>query len=243
MSNSVPHIAVICHVDDPLIESQAAIWTEACRQQMLRHVGPAWVDFAPPPGIFYYGSAKGIPDDATAIIGIVGEGNDPDAAGYHALSGQLVYGLVDMSRSAVPPRTLSHELCEMFGNPFLDRWVKVPYDLGLRREYARELCDPVQRNSYFIEIEWFGQKMSVEVADFLLPGWFDTTPGIKRTYADSVKDPFAIAPGGYQVAREGDDILYLPARGGAVARSAINRPFSRTGRISQGITVKRKEAP
>jgi hypothetical protein len=235
---SVPHIAVVLHVlDDDELTRDVAFWTEACRVQMERDVAPAWKDFAPPPGIFFYGTAAALPNDQAAIVGIYADAGQADAAGYHTASGDLVLGAVDLSRSSNPMRTLSHEINELYRNPWLDAWVPGPTP---GREYAAELGDPVQRNSYRITASILGQERAVDVADFVLPAWFDPERPGPRTFCLAVENAFEIAHGGYQIAREGDNILYLPARGEAIGRATIERPYSRTKRISNGVTVKRK---
>jgi len=235
---TVPHIAVVLHVlDDPELTKQAALWTEACRIQMEKHVAVAWQGFAAPPGVFFYGTAAAIPNDQAAIVGIFADAGQADAAGYHSISSDLVFGAVDLSRSENPSRTLSHECCEIFGNAFLDAWVPGPLP---GREYARELSDPVEANDYQIAVDIMGEKASITVADFVTPAWFDPKLTGLHSWCNSVDKAFMIAPGGYQVAREGDNIVYLPAHGEAIGRATITRPLSRTKLISDGVRVKRK---
>ena len=237
---TVPHIAVVLHVlDDPLLTARVAFWTEACRIQMEKHVAVAWQGFAPPPGVFFYGTAAAIPEDQAAVIGVFADAFNPEAAGYHSAVGELVIGAVDLSRSSNPSRTLSHECCEIFRNAYLDAWLPSPVP---GRLYAAELCDPVQRNGYTIEADIMGEKMAVAVGDFITPAWFDPQSDGIRSWCGSVGKAFEIAPGGYQVALEGDNILYLPARGEAIGRATIDRPLSRTKLISDRVQVRRKES-
>lgn len=238
-SPSVPHIAVVLHVlDDPDLTRQVAFWTEACRIQMEKHVAVAWGGFAPAPGVFFYGTAAAIPADQAAIVGVFADAFNPEAAGYHSAVGDLAIGAVDLSRSTNPSRTLSHECCEIFRNAYLDAWLPGPVP---GRLYAAELCDPVQRSSYVIKADIMGEVEDVTVADFVTPAWFDpqVLNGL-RSWCGAVNKAFEIAPGGYQVALEGDEILYLPARGEAIGRATIDRPLSRTKLISDRVQVKRK---
>lgn len=242
MSNTVPHIAVVLHVQgDPALERQVALWTEACRIQLREHVAPAWGDWAEPPGVFYYGTAAALPADQAAVVGIFRDAGNADAAGYHLAVGDLVLGAVDLSRSQIPSRTLSHEVCEIYRNAYLDEWLPGP---AIGREYAVELCDPVQRIDYTIRASLLGESADVVVGDFVGPGWFDL-PGLKHqtSWTGAARAPFHIAPGGYQIALEGDRILYLPARDDAIALSSITRPLSRTKLISDGVRVKRRATP
>lgn len=238
---TVPHIAVVLHVlDDPELTKQVAFWTEACRIQMEKHVAVAWQGFAPPPGVFFYGTAAAIPEDQAAVIGVFADAFNPEAAGYHSAVGELVIGAVDLSRSSNPARTLSHECCEIFRNAYLDAWLPSPVP---GRLYAAELSDPVQRSGYTIKADIMGETMDVPVADFVTPAWFDPEATGLRSWCGAVGKAFEIAPGGYQVALEGDNILYLPARGEAIGRATIDRPLSRTKLISDRVQVKRKGEP
>jgi hypothetical protein len=244
MGITVPHIAVVLHVEgDPELEKQVVFWTEACRRQLLEHVAPSWGAWAAPPGVFFYGVSQHIPSDQAAVIGIYSDGFNPDAAGYHAAIGKQVIGVVDLSRSAKPSRTLSHEISEIYRNAYLDQWLPSPRE---ERQYAAELCDPVQRVDYEIEAEVLGQRRSVTVGDFLRPAWFgqpNPEGSNEMSWCQAIDLPWKIAPGGYQIALEGDSIVYLPAQNEGVARSSLDRPLSRTRLISRGIVIPHPEAP
>jgi hypothetical protein len=240
---TVPHIAVVLHVQgEPELEREVVFWVEACRKQLLEDVAVGWGDWANPPGVFFYGVSERIPSNEAAVVGIFSDANNPEAAGYHSAVGKMVLGAVDLSRSRSPSRTLSHELCEIYRNAYLNAWLPSPVE---GRAYAAELCDPVQRSEYRIEATVLGESRQVTVGDFLMPGWFGLpnpqAGSSKRTWCDTVGQPFEIAPGGYQIALEGDSILYLPARNEAIARASIDRPLSRTKQISQGITIPHPE--
>ena len=229
-----PHISVVLHVkDDPALERDVVAWVEACRVQLAAHVAPAW-GWDDAPGVFYYGTAEGMPPAEAAVIGIFRDARNPEAAGYHAAIGQRVIGAVDLSRSDSPSRTLSHEIVEIYRNAFLDQWLPGPIP---DRAYAAELCDPVQTISYTVRVNVLGEDRIVEVADFLLPSWFGITRGEHYDHCRCIGDRFTIAPGGYQIAREGDSILWLPAKNDAVRANAVHRPLSRTSLISTGVTV------
>lgn len=242
--NTVPHIAVVLHVhDDPELERRVQFWVEAARLQLLHHVAPSWQPWAPPPGVFYYGKAMHLPSDQAAVVGIFADAEVADAAGYHTALGRTVIGAVDLSRSSKPSRTLSHEVCEIYRNAYLDEWFPGPVE---GRLYAAELCDPCQRVDYQIEVEVAGESATVTVGDFLMPAWFDRrAAGTVQalTWCGAVGEPFEIAPGGYQIALDQatDSILYLPARNDAISRASIERPLSRTKAISNRITIPHKE--
>lgn len=205
-----------------------AFWVEAVAGQLRDHAGPAWG--LPPAGVELYTPGTYIPSAEGMIVAIVDDDGDPEAAGYHNPLG----GVVDLSQSASPSRTLSHEILEMFGNWKLDRWSE-PDDVG--RAHALELCDAVQRSSYYRDVEMFDEVRKVEVADFVYPAWFDRVAAPARRFCQSglVARPFELAPGGYSIARVQDgSIVYLASlEGMTVGRSKV-APSSRTTRIVQG---------
>jgi hypothetical protein len=236
-----PHIAVVLMVDRPSreLEKAAVFWTEACRRQMLEHVGPAWeLEWAAPPGVAFYGTGDGLPSDVSASVAIVEDAEVEGAAGLHSAVGIRVFGVVDLSRSSKPSKTLSHEIAEIYRNPYLDEWKPSPVP---GRAYAVELCDPVQRNEYVIKARILGETREVVVGDFLTPAWFEPSAQGSRSHTGAVYNSFEVASGGYQIALEGDNILYLPSKDGAIGRNTITRPLSRTALISQRVTVQKND--
>jgi hypothetical protein len=223
------HIAVVNnrsrHPDREIAFEVAAVAI-----QLREHVAPLWD--GEPPGLQFYGTAEHAPGDKAAVLGYVNDDGNADSAGYHTAAGRFVYGLIDVGQSHVPSVTLSHEGCEMYGNPHLDR--KVVGKNG--RAYFLELNDPVQRQTYFIEVTLFGETRQVEVADFVLPSWFGlpqpAAAGTRTTYLGQRLAPFEIAPGGYQIAEEPDGgIVFLASAGGAGGASLRRSKHSRTMRI------------
>lgn len=89
--------------------------------------------------------------------------------------------------------TLSHEVLELVGDPAANGWHDGPdgYD------YARELCDAVEGDSYEID--------GVSVSNFLYPAFFDPkakVKGWKFDYLNRLTQPFGMTPGGYQIRRK-----------------------------------------
>lgn len=224
------HISVVNH-STKVSDAQVAIWAEAWNVQVREHAAPLWDGM--PCGVHFYGHAKHIPITDAAILGVVDDDGNSQTAGYHTVAGDLVYGLVDVSQSRNPSVTGSHEALEMYANAHLDRWVKGP-----DHDYVVELSDPVQELSYDIEVSLMGQQHTVRVADFVLPRWFGLEPtdrnDLRVDYLGGDLDPFQIARGGYQIAREagGGRIVYLSQGvfGAKVSRhSRTQRILSRCG--------------
>jgi hypothetical protein len=211
-----------------------AFWAEAVRLQLI---DAAKVWGLAPPGMAVYdarSSDSTLPLASTTVhIGIVDDDGDDEAAGFHSLMGGEPYGLVDLHQSDEPSTVLSHEALELLGNAQLDRWVPGPGGL----EYAVELGDPVQRDSYAVEVEVMGEKRDVEVSNFVFPSWFGLKNAAELDDAGQTNmlgklDPFELAEGGYQIASDDDGrIVYLAHKRGAAMPPSKARPTSRTARL------------
>ena len=85
----------------------------------------------------------------------------------------------------------SHEALEMMGDPAANEWC---FD-GDRRLWSREVCDPVQENTYVIEAG--GRR--VTVSDFVLPAYFNPSAPGPYDHLGVLSNPFTLAQGGYAV--------------------------------------------
>jgi hypothetical protein len=97
---------------------------------------------------------------------------------------------------------LSHEVCEMFGDPFANFWADGPA-LAQGSSYALELCDAVEGDSYDIKLTC-GDLVSV--SNFILPQWFNAQGTAKDApfdYLGKLSKPFTMTPGGYMIVRNG----------------------------------------
>lgn len=230
---TVKHVAVVNH-STLASEEECAVWTEAVRIQVRDHFAEAWG--MPDVGVFYYGASDSIPADEAAFVGIVDDDGNAEAAGYHSVLGNMVYGLVDLSQSSVPSRTLSHEVLEILGNPHLDNWLEGPRGL----QYAREACDACQQWDYEVSFSMFGRSHSATVSDFVLPTWWDEkaweqSGWAATNYLGGIRRPWEIAPGGYAIARQpGGGVVYLAHADGARMSRSKASIHSRTNRIVRG---------
>ena len=85
---------------------------------------------------------------------------------------------------------LSHELLELLGDPNADEFRS--YVDGY--EYALELCDAVESDTYVID--------GVEVSNFVLPAFFGNDQTARVDYLGKLARPFETGVGGYQVRRD-----------------------------------------
>lgn len=231
------HIAVVCHSADRDVLALAPFWAEAVRVQMQLHVGPTWGAWAQPPSVFYYGRAPLVPEGVAGVIGLVDDGGVAAAAGYHEVIGRRPFGIVDLSRSTCPSRTLSHEALEMFRNGWLDEWL--PWHGRPGWMVAAEICNPVQAQGYTVEAQVGTRREPVVVSDFVLPSWFGSSAYGWGNHLGNCA-PGMIAPGGYQIARDLNDQIALVADGeGVVAWTPWkSSPYSRTRQIVAGLQLR-----
>jgi hypothetical protein len=92
--------------------------------------------------------------------------------------------------------TYSHEMVEMIGDGPCNRWADGPANAdGVALDYAIELADPVEGDSYDID--------GVAVSNFVYPAWFDehAPPGSRFDHLGKLTAPFTMTPGGYMITR------------------------------------------
>jgi len=129
---------------------------------------------------------------------------EPGAVAFHDVDGNalpVVFVARSMCNGIITgsvalSSALSHEMCETAGDPACNLWA----DDGVGNEWARELCDAVESNSYDID--------GVAVSDFLLPGFFAANAMAPLSFMGSLAltgntppAPFGVALGGYQIKR------------------------------------------
>ena len=87
--------------------------------------------------------------------------------------------------------TASHEALEMLADPRANEFC---FD-GVRRLWAREVCDPVQSRAYKIRTD----EGPVPVSNFVLPAYFNPWASPPYDHLRTLDDPFSIDAGGYAV--------------------------------------------
>lgn len=183
----------------------------ACRQQLERHVMPAWGGQRCP--VTLYPSAKHVP---RCSVGIMIRDDYDQAAdredgllGYHAENkrgvrwGRVFVAPVLDSGGTVLGQgnsvsvTLSHEIIEAYVDPDVNLWAE-----GAHRTYwSYEACDPVEETSYTLRVDGH----AVGVSNFVYPAWFDVEhlPHEHFDYLRLLRKPFEVLAGGYAVYRQG----------------------------------------
>lgn len=95
--------------------------------------------------------------------------------------------------------TLSHELIELVGDWPANRWDDGPGGI----DYAHELCDAVEGDSYMVMTQADKDRIGVAVSNFLFQDFFDpkAKPGTRLDYLGLLRKPFTMTAGGYQIKR------------------------------------------
>ena len=165
----------------------------ACTIQLNRDVAPEWGGS--------YGVRAGTDIAAGEIVfSLVDSLPDaPGAVAYHSVSGEAVpfamLALTTCNTLADVSTAISHELCETAGDVDANLWA----DDGTGTEWANELCDAVESDSY--EIDLGDGQPSILVSDFLLRAFFAPHAAAPYSFAGHAVAPFQTAPGGYQIKR------------------------------------------
>lgn len=164
---------------------------------------------------------------------LLDDADQADALGYHdetpdgrqffrvfvrpilAAGGGVLAGLYSVSA------TVSHEVLELLGDPPCNYWAED----GAGTEYAYELGDPVEGDSYDVD--------GVAVSNFVYPAWFDpqapTTAQVDHLHR--VARPFQMSAGGYVITRKDGKITETFGREVPQWRRHTKRhPASRTAR-------------
>jgi len=143
--------------------------------------------------------------DASPLI-IYDEADEPGVLGYHSLQaraqvyGKAFWSVIKNNRGTLIKgpnslsATLSHEVLEMVGNPYVNFWADVDYEM----QEAVELCDRVEADAYSID--------GVDVSNFLGPRAFRNGPG-PYDWMGLLQSPFELRPGGYAIRRNGDKVF------------------------------------
>lgn len=183
----------------PLIQRIAS----ALELQLYAHFSPVWQAEGVP--VTAYASLADVPKDTSPLL-VFDEPDQEKALGWHSVDvngrplgrafwhliqkhgGTLVDGAMSLSV------TLSHEVLEMVGNPYVNFWADMPSG----EQEAIELADRVEADFYRIED-------GVSVSNFLTPRAFRDGAG-PYDFLDTLRSPWEIRPGGYTIRRSGDKV-------------------------------------
>jgi len=180
-------------------DSDVQKMTAACAKQIKLHVAPAH-NTKPVPVVYLDRDAQP-PSKQARIITVQDTLDDPDALGYHTQDGsEHIWGVVGtkaaMSQGALAltedysiSSILSHEVAELFIDPFCGGW----FDSGEGFLVAYEVGDPVQSDYYLID--------KVAVSNFVTAAWFNPMAATSDSFdhMGHLHAPFSMSKGGYWV--------------------------------------------
>jgi len=212
-------IAVLNH-STAASDEEVARWVAAIQVQIGRDVYPLWRFGA---DLRFVASAESVDDEEWQIV-LTDSAEEADYLGYHDEDAQgkprgFVFIKTTLESGGNPSTTLSHEVLEMLGNPWLDACAMGP--TTSRRVVSYELCDPVEGDEYEID--------GVKVSNFVTPAYFDTEAQGPFDFLRRLKSAFALTEGGYLIvwnSRQGWHDVFA-------AKARTKQPRSRTSRIKQ----------
>lgn len=196
-------------------DAEIQSYIPALQTQIDRDFGPTWG----------FGSqlqwlAK---DDPTLAshwqVVVLDNADQAGALGYHDVTSAdlpmaKVFAGTDKQYGQSLSVTMSHEILEMLGDPYINMTTTVEDSNGnISRLLAYEACDAVEADALGYEID------GVLVSDFMLPSWFD--PNSKATKFDHLGHcdaPLQLLSGGY--------IGFWTPTGGWTQQTMADRPYS-----------------
>ena len=158
-------------------ERELAFLCAAITKQMREHFAPNWQE--EPWVIKPYKRLEGLSVGSFWPVSILPDLGHPGSSDWAHWEPGLAYGCLRWNPRGPQPISVeaSHICLELRMDPRCMRWVHI----GEGCFGAVEICDPVEADTYEIEVTAFGEKKAVPVSDFLLPSYF--VRGAKRPYS------------------------------------------------------------
>jgi hypothetical protein len=206
-------------------DTDCDIMCQAIQIQLDLHVCPAWG--MTNNTIKFYADKTKAPGYAWAV-NIMDNSTVAGALGYHAedsgkvdafifcqpvlSNGGVVLHDPTNPQNVSVSSVLSHEVCEMVGDRYAGFWSDGPAT-PQGSEYALELCDAVEGDSYEIDVVSGGTTTKVSVSNFVFPSWFNpqaTSPqNLPFDYLKKLSAPFTMTTGGYIILRKSGKVSQI----------------------------------
>lgn len=153
-----------------------AFAAEAAQIQLKRDFEPAWRGFLPQPDeemvVVGYTRTEDMALGSFFAVEVLAALDDPGVLGDHSGIAELDQAF---GRTLPDSVTATHEIVEMRGDRYGNRWFQLPSGIIV----AFELADMVEGDWYEIEATVGGQTRSVKVTNFAYPAWFGEGTGQK----------------------------------------------------------------
>lgn len=157
-------------------------------------------------------------DEGDVVVTLLESIDVSSAAGYHTVDSTGVPRGFVLAGSSVSTsdwqRAASHEVFETMVDPQCNRWAQDSDG----RMWALEVCDPVQVDSYTIDLCDGGP--ALVISDWCTPAWFTDPQGGRKFDRSKLLDaPWTLRPGGYAITIA-DGIVQVP---GPQQKSSMSR--------------------
>lgn len=190
---------------------QVNIMCQAIQIQFNLHCAPAWNQL--PPTVKFYTNLNQIPGYAWITYIIDNDAQVANALGFHQESSDKITAFImcepilsnggvafvydpNNSSQYTVSATLSHELMEMYLDRFGGTFCTGPTNASGSNLFCQELADPVEDNSYAINVDGY----QVSVSNFIFPSWTNpqaTNANMPFDYLKKLTAPFTMTAGGY----------------------------------------------
>ena len=207
-------IAIVNH-SARVTNSDVNLMTLAVQKQLTLHAAPAWNQKSPT--VKFYADASKVPGYAW-VVGIFDNPTIAGALGYHSEDNDVIDGFIFVDpvldnggvvlydtnnpQNVSVSSVLSHEVLEMFGDRFATFWADGP-SIPQGSQYALELCDPVEADSYTVTVVVNTVSHTVSVSNFVFPSWFNPqatqAANAPFDYLKRLTAPFTMTSGGYMI--------------------------------------------
>jgi hypothetical protein len=224
-------------------DATLATFVAAMQVQVGRDFAPIWGRYAK---LTYVPKGGSIPADHWWLA-VLDTSDAAGALGYHetTASGKplgKVFVKDDLDSGSSISVTLSHELLEMLGNPFINLTAFDVTANQLHQIFMHEMCDPCEDDSLGYNVN------GVRMSDFLLPEWFDPSApaGTPLTFNKTIASPLTLATGGYMSVYSIDKKAWLQKNANKQDHNTMKhlgtvaKPGSRLHRIANRHTTWRK---
>jgi hypothetical protein len=181
----------------------------AVNLQLRDDVCPAWGRAHIP--VLYYTKDSHVPPNSAKVY-LLNDSDQADALGYHTVTGSLPWAKVfvntaiqqglpilyseSLKNAATVSAILSHEVVELFINPFASLWADGP-QIPEGNNYVYEICNPVEANFYQISIN--KAQGPISVSNFVYPEYFNQYAqlGGRFDHLKILSAPFSLSNNGY----------------------------------------------
>lgn len=210
-----------------LDDTTLAFAVKACSLQ-VEECAAAWG--IAPTAVVHYRNGDVLPSECR-LMTIVDDLGMASALGYHDDFLGTIYGQV-LAQGPRTSQTLSHECLEELVDPTCDHWRPLPDG---KRSIAVEICDPCEADTYTVEVDIMGEHRTVELSDYVLPAFFDSTSRGPFDRLGRLPSAFSMSAGGYEIIRdEGGNITNvfastMPTRMTAKLTNPVSRTLRRMG--------------